>query len=134
MSHEAVVAAIAAMDEDKVATDKLYSLLQLWPTQRDVEILQGYEGDKAVLAIADCFLLELLQLPHVEQTMQCFLFKCQLCGSMEDVDANVALLQRACTEVKESRALARVLTLALKMGNVLNQGKRTGAAGGIALS
>ena len=64
---------------------------------------------------------------------QCFLFKSQLHDSMEDVDANVSLLQKACSEVKESRELARVLTLALNMGNVLNQGKRTGGAGGIAL-
>lgn len=134
MSHQEVVAAIAGMDEDRVSADQLYSLLQLWPSHRDTEILVGYEGDKALLATADRLLLELLQLPSVEQTMQCFLFKCQLHGSMEDVDANVTLLQRACREVKESRELARVLTLALNMGNVLNQGKRTGAAGGIALS
>jgi hypothetical protein len=134
MPHDEIVTAIARMDGDKVSADQLYSLLQLWPEKRDAEILLGYEGDRALLAIADRFLLELLRLPRVEQRLHCFLFQCQLGGSIEDVDANVTLLQKACTEVKESRELGRVLTLALKMGNVLNQGKRTGGAGGIALS
>ena len=134
MPAEEIVSAIAAMDEEKVSSDQLYSLLQLWPAQRDAEILQGYEGERGMLAIADRFLLQLLALPRVEQRLHCFLFKCQLRPQMEDVDANVALLQKACTEVKDSKELARVLTLALKMGNVLNQGKRTGGAEGIALS
>ena len=135
LPHEEIVGAIAAMDAELVSADQLYSLLQLYPAQRDAELLQGYEGDLALLAAADRFLLQLLAIPSIEKKLHSFLFKLQLPGSMDDVGANLALVQKACAEVQDSKELAKVLALALTMGNVLNQGKRAlGKAGGIALA
>ena len=132
--NEACIAAIRNMDEQVIKPEQVNSLLQLFPSRRDIELLHAYQGEDTVLSVADRFVKELLLVPRVEQRMHCFMFKSELPTCLGDISANMHSIELATAQVQGSKKLSIVLSIALKMGNVLNQGTRSGSAVGIRLA
>ena len=50
------------------------------------------------------------------------------------MDANIRLVQLACKELSESSKFHALMGVALRLGNRLNQGKRSAGAGGFRLA
>jgi len=77
LSPSEVKSAILELDEKKIGTDHLTSLITLAPTLEEQDILKNYDGDVKLLGNVEKFFLEMLTIPRYTQRIKCFRFKLQ---------------------------------------------------------
>merc|ERR1712062_157694 len=104
-------------------------LLKFIPTKEEIETLNQYAAEVDRMGIADRFFFEIAQIPRYEEKLKAIhyrkTFEERLQLSIDQVDA----IQRASTELYESKAVSRLFEVILALGNYMNKGARGNSPG-----
>ena len=126
-SHKELADTIANLDPNtKIVGERVQFLTGLLPNQTEVAAVKSYKGSDDRLVPAELFFKQLLSVPglqtkvHVIQTMATF------SDSAKETGCKFQLLKSVCSQVMESTKLQQVLEMVLHIGNLMNEGTRTG--------
>ena len=126
-THTELSNAIANLDsENKIVGERVHFLTGLIPNQAEVAAVKAYKGTDARLVPAELFFRNLLSVKrvtakvHVIQTIATFR------ENVRDTGIKFKLLEKVCKQVMENEKLPRVLEMVLHVGNLMNEGTRTG--------
>ena len=89
--------------------------------------------DESALTPPERFLAKMAQARRVREKMDCIAFALEFEDAVEAMFDALGAVKRACTEVRRSRSLRRVLAAALAAGNALNEGTPRGGALGFTI-
>ncbi|XP_074589064.1 uncharacterized protein LOC141844973 [Curcuma longa] len=118
----------ALMEGNELPTALLQALLRMQPTTDEELKLRLYTGDLAVLAPAEQFLKDLIDIPCTYKRMDALLFMSSLHEDVAIVKEAFATLEVACTELRGNRLFLKLLEAVLKTGNRMNDGTYRGGA------
>eukprot|EP00448_Togula_jolla_P019599 CAMPEP_0170571206 /NCGR_PEP_ID=MMETSP0224-20130122/1540_1 /TAXON_ID=285029 /ORGANISM="Togula jolla, Strain CCCM 725" /LENGTH=703 /DNA_ID=CAMNT_0010893575 /DNA_START=30 /DNA_END=2139 /DNA_ORIENTATION=- len=97
--------------------------------QESTELLE-YAGPPEALRDVERQLLPLARLPRLKARLRTFLFSKVMPGQHSGLLERIRIWRSACSEVRDSKALRRVLGTVLRVGNFLNHGIDAPVAGG----
>ena len=122
--------ALEQVDDNTLTLDALSSLEKLLPTPSELEMVQGFDGDKNRLATVEKFYVELLEVKNVVNRVKAMKAKASFDDSLKEVKFAAKSLYKASLEIQNSKALRDFLTCALALGNYLNGSTNRGQAYG----
>ncbi|CAG9793175.1 unnamed protein product [Diatraea saccharalis] len=133
-SNEDIIQLIREGSHDDVGAEKLRGLLKLLPEHDECDMLRAFTGDRAKLARAERFLLQLIHLPDYKLRIECMLLKEEWSSTAGYLESAINAILVAGDDLMSSRALQEVLYIALIAGNFLNAGGYAGGAAGVRLA
>ncbi|KRX20106.1 FH2 domain-containing protein 1 [Trichinella nelsoni] len=113
--------------------EKLRGMIKILPDQDEMEIIEGFTGDRTKLGDAEKFFLYLREIPCYRIRVETMLLKSEFATIIEGMKSSLEIMLRAAREVLKSRALPDLLYLVLLVGNYLNSGVYSGNACGFRL-
>jgi len=105
--------------------ENVEALLKCCPTPDEVKLLQAYtdgKGKAENLACAERFLRELTNVPRVSQKLEVLKLAAGFKDELSETRDQIALLRRACEDLRGNEKLKRLLHVILSLGNALNDG------------
>ncbi|KAJ0984880.1 hypothetical protein J5N97_003236 [Dioscorea zingiberensis] len=133
MSIPDLLNSVLSLDDSMLDADKIDSLTKLCPTKDEMDLLQGYTGDKEKLGKCEQFFLELMKVPRVESKLRVFSFKIQFRSQVADLRSSLNIINSVAEEIRNSVKLKKIMQTILSLGNALNQGTARGSAIGFKL-
>ncbi|KAG6500466.1 hypothetical protein ZIOFF_040311 [Zingiber officinale] len=118
----------ALMEGNELPTALLQSLLRMQPTTDEELKLRLYAGDLSLLAPAEQFLKDLIDIPYAYKRMDALLFMSSLHEDVTIIKAAFATMEATCTQLRNSRLFLKLLEAVLKTGNRMNVGTYRGGA------
>ncbi|XP_042462947.1 formin-like protein 3 [Zingiber officinale] len=118
----------ALMEGNELPTALLQALLRMQPTTDEELKLRLYTGDLSILAPAEQFLKDLIDIPCTYKRMDALLFMSSLHEDVTIVKEAFATMEVACTELRGNRLFLKLLEAVLKTGNRMNDGTYRGGA------
>lgn len=129
-SNEAIIRILQEGNHEEIGSEKLRGLLKILPESDEVEMLQGFSGDKQKLGNAEKFLLELVKLPNYKLRCESMLLKEEFATNMAYLEPAIESIVSAVHELRTCEELHEVLYMLLVAGNFLNSGGYAGDAAG----
>ena len=133
MSAQEVVEAVLSVDVDRLSAEKVAQLVDVLPTEEETQALstalaQPSESSESVLSSLSPASLLLASLispiqPSLITRVRCLHFHYQLPVLSSSLLASFALVQAACTEVRDSKQLQHLLAVILEVFNFLHPHK-----------
>jgi hypothetical protein len=130
-THKQLAETIAHLDpQDLITGERIQFIQDILPTTREGQSVLNYKGDESRLVAAEHFFKHVVPVKRIEvkveimQTMVSFRTNASLLAK------NFQVLERACNQVQSSEKLTDVLDMVLHVGNIMNEGTRTGGASG----
>lgn len=128
-----LITAIIKLDETILSMDRTKVLVDMCPTDDEISMLRGYDGDLEMLTMEDRFLYELTNVPRLTTRMKCVMTKHTFEKEALEIKRKLIAVREACTEIEKSKPLKTLLEIVLAIGNYLNGGTPRGAAWGFKL-
>ncbi|CAM6106953.1 unnamed protein product [Calypogeia fissa] len=125
--------ALREKDEATLTMEVLNVMFNTLPSEEDVALLQGYQGDPSELAEVEMYYMELLKIPRREKLIKSFIFKGQYHLTFQQIEQELKVLEQACNQLKGSQSFKKILETVLVVGNHLNGDSFRGAARGFKL-
>ncbi|KRX54834.1 FH2 domain-containing protein 1 [Trichinella sp. T9] len=113
--------------------EKLRGMIKILPDQDEMEIIEGFTGDRTKLGDAEKFFLYLREIPYYRIRVETMLLKSEIATIIEGMKSSLEIVLRAAREVLKSPALPDLFYLILLVGNYLNFGVHGGNACGFRL-
>jgi hypothetical protein len=114
----------------KIRGDRILFLRDLLPTISEVQTILAYKGTDDRLVPAERWFRATAQIRRIETKVQVLQSMETLRSEILALCENFRLLARACRQVMESEKLEALLEMVLRVGNIMNEGTRTGGAAG----
>ena len=131
---EEVKQALEIFDAHHVLTEEqLEGIANFVPTAEEAAAVKAYEGDRSMLYKADRFFLEMIQIDRLAECLKVCLFRRGYLKEVQAIQAQCGTVIQACSEIRSSRKLAKVLEYVLALGNALNRGTSRSRASGFKL-
>lgn len=111
-----------------LAVQQLEALVKMKPTKEEEEKLLVYDGDIDMLDPAEKFVKLLLTIPLAFPRMEVMLYKGTFDDEVVHIKMSFAMIEGACSELRSSKLLLRLLEAVLKTGNRMNIGTLRGGA------
>jgi len=121
---------ILALDMNFLNNESIEALRQTVPNAEEIAMLSGYDGDKKMLAPAEQFFLQVMDIPRMDERLQAFGVKLTFDTNLDRVNAIVDLLDGLAKKVKDSKNFVKVLEIVLALGNYINGNTARGGAFG----
>ncbi|KAL0019924.1 hypothetical protein WJX77_010272 [Trebouxia sp. C0004] len=138
-----IKAALVEMNDSALTIDQLDALSRAVPDdteRKDIRLyLQGehpkHKGlsDPQQLGTVERYFLEIMDIPRLQQRIDCFIFTRQFAPNINRVRGQLEVLRGACREVQGSQNFTTLLRAILALGNHLNEGTHKGNASGFKL-
>ena len=125
-----IKAALLAMDESVLTLERLHVLSRAVPTAEELEKLQAYDGDKALLRSVEQYFLEVGPIPRLARRIRALIFCASYEASMTRLTGELETLSSASKQLHSSRNFKALLEAVLTVGNHLNGGSFRGSAAG----
>ena len=125
--------AILTLDPVVLTPDMVRALQMAIPQPEEVEVLNAFSGDRALLGPVEVFMFEMLSIPHLGQRLQAIETKLRFEAELLELEESIQIVADATEEVKNSDAFVKVLEVILAIGNYLNGGTSRGGAYGFQL-
>lgn len=126
-SHKELSDTIANLDPDtKIVGERVQFLTGLLPNQTEVAAVKSYRGADERLVPAELFFKQLLSVPRLQTKVHVIQTMATLSDSAKETGSKFQLLKTVCAQVMESVKLQQVLEMVLHIGNLMNEGTRTG--------
>ncbi|GBG23884.1 Formin-like protein 3 [Hondaea fermentalgiana] len=123
LSGKDICTALNAFD-DKVLTHERLQILQsaqMLPTQEEEKVLGGFRGNVSTLGEAEQFLMEIvLSVQEPKIRLDAMYFRAEFSERLQELNARVDLVRRACKSVRDSQSLQKVFQVVLLVGNKIN--------------
>lgn len=136
-------AALVALDDSVLTVEQLHALGRAVPDDTERKELDFYlagehprykgESDVAKLGNVERYFVEIKDIPRLGERIQCLAFSRMFEGLHAQCEKQLDMLKDACTQLKSSDPLLKVLQAVLELGNHLNAGTHRGAAAGFKL-
>ena len=131
-SLEEMVTMIQDLDPtNKIKGDRVTFLSGLLPKPEESEAIKKYTGEDKLLTPAEIFFRKLLPVPRVQPKIKVIETIEMFDQNVKDITFQFDVLNSTCNEVMHSDKLQKVLDSVLTIGNIMNEGTRTGDAVGI---
>lgn len=114
----------------KIGGDRVEFLRDLLPTPTEVKIIKAYDGSEDRLVPAETWFQEIADIKRIESKIDVMRAMELFVSEAEVLNEKFSLLIRVCTEVMNSDKLQDLLGRVLHIGNIMNEGTRTGGAAG----
>jgi hypothetical protein len=121
---------IRTLDAGKVDREQLESVIANLPTLDEMKAVQDAAGPHVTLDKPEKYVLMLSTIERVGPRLRSWAFKLDYDAQMDSLVADVAAVDRACSELMKSPNLKRVLGTVLAFGNYMNGGTAKGQADG----
>ena len=125
-----IKAALLAMDESVLTLERLHVLSRAVPTAEELEKLQAYDGDKALLRSVEQYFLEVGPIPRLARRIRALIFCASFEASLQRLNGELETLSSASNQLHSSRNFKALLEAVLTVGNHLNGGSFRGSAAG----
>jgi hypothetical protein len=130
-SHLELAEIIAFLDPlRKIRGERAQFIRDLLPTVTEMKIIDDYTGTDDRLVPAEIWFRHLRGIKRLETKAQVMRTMEMFLSEMAAVQSNYKLLGEVCHQVMSSSKLQEVLAMVLRIGNVMNEGTRTGGAAG----
>ncbi len=131
-SIDALVHIIDDMDPfNQIKGDRVLFLSGLLPKKEESDAIRQFKGDDKLLSPAEHFFRKLLTVTRVESKIKVIETMELFNQNFEDILSRFKTLSTTCNQVMESEKLQLVLESVLTIGNIMNEGTRSGDAVGI---
>ncbi|CAI9261120.1 unnamed protein product [Lactuca saligna] len=117
-----IINAILALDPSALNLDQVDNLIKFCPTEKEMEMIKSYTGDKKMLGQCEQFFLQCANIPRIETKLRVFAFKISFMSRVNNFRDTLNTINEATREIKESTDLAKIMQTIVKMGNTLNGG------------
>eukprot|EP01099_Mayorella_cantabrigiensis_P004858 TRINITY_DN3736_c0_g5_i1.p1 TRINITY_DN3736_c0_g5~~TRINITY_DN3736_c0_g5_i1.p1 ORF type:complete len:628 (-),score=241.18 TRINITY_DN3736_c0_g5_i1:502-2250(-) len=124
---------IMALDMNFLNTESIEALRQTVPNAEEVAMLQGYDGDKKLLAPAEQFFLHVMEIPRMDERLQAFGVKLTFDTNLDRVMMIIDLLDGLAKKIQKSKSFVKLLEIVLALGNYINGNTARGGAFGFKL-
>jgi len=131
ISFKELADVIAFLDPARRITgERTLFLRGLLPTLNEVKVIREYEGSDDRLIPAERWFRQVAGIQRIDekvlvmQTMETFR------SEADSLSKNFRLLAKVCNQVIDSEKLQILLGMVLRIGNIMNEGTRTGGAAG----
>jgi Formin Homology 2 Domain/Subunit CCDC53 of WASH complex len=116
--------------QEQIIDERVQFLKDLLPNAQEVSAIKSYTGNDSRLVPAELFFRHLVPIKRIEVKVEVMkmmvTFRSNAAGYLD----NYKLLERACLQAQKSEKLLEVLDMVLNIGNIMNEGTRTGGAAG----
>ena len=125
-SFDALVTAVASLDETNLNTEKITNMIALLPTTSELNQLNQLKQVDG-LGRAELFFISVSKMPRFKEKLFCFQYLLLFEEVTSTLKTNLITLEKACAEVISSKNLAFVCMKLLKIGNLMNNQSASGA-------
>lgn len=130
-SHQELADIIGFLDPTrKIRGERAQFIRDLLPTAPEMKIISEYSGSDERLVPAELWLRHLRGIKRLETKAQVLRTMEMFTSEIKAVESNFHLLNEVCHQVMGSVKLQDLLGMVLRIGNVMNEGTRTGGAAG----
>jgi len=133
ISNQELLQAIIKLDETILSLERTRVLIDLAPTDDEISMLRGYDGDLDLLTTEDRFLYEMTNIPRLATRLKCVATRYTFEKEALEIKHKLIAIREACTEIEKSKSLKTLLEIVLAIGNYLNGSTPRGGAWGFKL-
>eukprot|EP00977_Amphora_coffeiformis_P024769 scaffold17083_cov134-Amphora_coffeaeformis.AAC.1 len=117
----------------KLQGERVHFLRDLLPTISETKLVQAYDGPESRLEPAEVWFKSIVGIKRIEAKVQVLRTMEMLEVESRSIGENLRLLKNVCNQVMDSEKLQDLLVMVLQIGNIMNEGTRTGGAAGFKL-
>ncbi|KAL9655773.1 hypothetical protein ABK040_005000 [Willaertia magna] len=125
LEHEQIKTAIMQMDENILQPENIKALKDMVPTADERQALEEYNGDLNQLGPAEQFLKKILDIPRMEERLDCWLIKLKFPASVTSVEPNIENVLNSCKQLQKAKKFHKLLQVILAVGNFINGNKKS---------
>lgn len=130
-SHEKLADTIAHLDPlQKITGERVQFMRDLLPTPTEAKVIKAYKGDERRLVPAELFFTKIVKVSRVQTKIQVMQAMDTLNDHASELGEKFVILETVCSQIMNSEKLEEVLDMVLHIGNIMNEGTRTGGAAG----
>ena len=130
-THKELASIISHLDPNRlICGERVQFVKDMLPTVSEVKSIQNYKGLDSKLVAAELFFKELVNVKRMETKVDVMKTMDTFKENAVQLKMNFQLLSKACDQVQKSEKLQDVLEMVLHVGNIMNEGTRTGGASG----
>jgi len=130
-SHAELADTIAHLDPlQRIIGERVQFMKDLLPTPTEVKVIKAYKGDESRLVAAELFFTKMVKVSRVQTKIQVMQTMDTLNDNAAELAKSFVLLETVCLQIMNSEKLEEVLDMVLQIGNIMNEGTRTGGAAG----
>jgi diaphanous 1 len=133
MSIKDTVQALLELDDQVLDAEKIQKLQKISPNGDEMEKLLSYKGNLSELSNIEQFLIQLLQVPSLNERLECMLFKNKFDYEYTEMNKNLTTLDSAVKGIRDNNQLKEIFAMILKIGNYLNYGTAKGNQQGFSM-
>ncbi|XP_002035654.2 formin-J [Drosophila sechellia] len=133
-SNDDIIQLIRQGAHEEIGAERLRGLLKIMPEVDELDMLKGFNGDKARLGNAEKFLLQLLEVPNYKLRIESMLLKEEFAANVAYLEPCINSMLYAGDDLLNNKTLQEVLYMVVVAGNFLNSGGYAGNAAGVKLS
>ena len=130
MSYEQIKDGLFNVSLPGMTTEQLLVLESVLPSPTEMRLVRGYRGDVARLETTERFFHTVMQVENINERLGCMLCVRQFPEHVKQLLDRIHVVTTTVADIKKSTLLKRVLEIALKIGNQLNQ-LEEGKGGGV---
>jgi len=130
-THKQLAETIATLDpQEKISGERVQFFKDLLPNVKEVQAIQAFKGEETRLVAAEIFFKHIVNVQRVEAKVDVMQTMVTFRSNAQGLAKSYNTLERACTQVQNSEKLQNLLDMVLYVGNIMNEGTRTGGAAG----
>jgi hypothetical protein len=130
-SYKDLADVIAFLDPSrKVTGERIHFLRDLLPTAAELDTIRAFDGPEDRLLPAELWFRQIMNIQRIDAKVQVMQTMETFNSEAESLRDNFRLLCQVCNQVMDSDKLVFLLGKVLRIGNIMNEGTRTGGAAG----
>jgi hypothetical protein len=114
----------------KLHGERVHFLRDLLPTISETNIVKSFDGPESMLDPAERWFKSIVNIKRIESKVNVLRTMEMLEVEARSIGENLRLLTKVCNQVINSDRLQDLLVVVLQIGNIMNEGTRTGGAAG----
>lgn len=114
----------------KIRGERVQFMKGLLPTAPEIKSIQEYAGPDERLVPAEIWFRRICNIPRIDGKVQVMQTMETFQSEANSLSQNFKLLSEVCNQVMDSDKLQILLGMVLRIGNIMNEGTRTGGAAG----
>lgn len=106
-----LIQAIVKLDETILSLERTKVLCDLVPTDDEISMLRGYDGDLDMLTTEDRFLYEMTNIPRLQTRLKCMVTRYTFEKEALEIKHKLIAIREACVEIERSKSLRTLLEI-----------------------
>jgi hypothetical protein len=130
-TYKELAAIISTLDpHGLIRGERVQFIKDILPTSSEAKSIMNYKGVDSMLVPAESFFKDIVAAKRIDMKAHAMQTTDTFRENAAQLKLNFQSLSRACRQVQKSEKLQDVLEMVLHVGNIMNEGTRTGGASG----